>query len=96
LRSDKYIPYFAGGSEFLGTEFLDSLVELAPTKEEEFLLRLYRGEASRVNTAERFLKAVLEVPFAMKRIEVILYQARFETNIDHLQKSFQTLQVNSM
>jgi Formin Homology 2 Domain len=72
------------------------LVELAPTKEEEFLLLSYRGEASKLNTAERFLKAVLEVPFAMKRIEVILYQARFEANINHLQKSLQTLQVNIM
>ncbi|KAF3323300.1 formin-like protein 8-like protein [Carex littledalei] len=81
-----------GGSEFLGTEFFDSLLKLAPTKEEEFLLRHYKGEVTRLNAGERFLKAMLNVPFPMKRIDVMLYRARFETDIDYLKKSFQTLQ----
>ncbi|XP_078155219.1 formin-like protein 8 isoform X2 [Carex rostrata] len=81
-----------GGSEFLGTEFLDNLLKLAPTKEEEFLLRHYKGEVTRLNEGERFLKAILNVPFSMKRIDVMLYRARFEADIDYLKKSFQTLQ----
>lgn len=97
LRVDNfYLILFAGGSEFLGTEFFDSLLKLAPTKEEEFLLRHYKGEVTRLNAGERFLKAMLNVPFSMKRIDVMLYRARLETDIDYLKKSFQTLQVNSI
>lgn len=77
----------------MGTELLETLVKMAPTKEEELKLRDYNGDASKLGSAERFLKAVLDIPFAFKRVDAMLYRANFETEINYLMKSFETLEV---
>jgi Formin Homology 2 Domain len=77
----------------LGTELLETLVKMAPTKEEELKLRNFSGDLSKLGSAERFLKAVLDIPFAFKRVDAMLYWANFETEINYLQNSFQTLEV---
>jgi hypothetical protein len=66
---------------------------MAPTKEEELKLRDYNGDLSKLGSAECFLKAVLDIPFAFKRVDAMLYQANFETEITYLRKSFETLEV---
>lgn len=66
---------------------------MALTKEEEIKLKNYDGDLSRLGSAERFLKAVLDIPLAFKRIEAMLYRANFETEVNYLRKSFQTLEV---
>ena len=66
---------------------------MALTKEEEIKLKNYDGDLSRLGSAERFLKAVLDIPLAFKRIEAMLYRANFETEVNYLRKSFQTLDV---
>jgi hypothetical protein len=66
---------------------------MAPTKEEELKLRDYNGDASKLGSAELFLKAVLDIPFAFKRVDAMLYRANFETEISYLMKSFETLEV---
>ncbi|KAG5412389.1 hypothetical protein IGI04_008708 [Brassica rapa subsp. trilocularis] len=53
--------------ESLGAELLETLVKMAPTKEEEIKLREYSGDVSKLGTAERFLKTILDIPFAFKR-----------------------------
>ena len=70
---------------------------MAPTKEEEIKLREFKEEASpiKLNPAEKFLKAVLDVPFAFKRVDALLYRANFDTEMDYLKNSFGTLEVNS-
>lgn len=82
-----------GNPEGLGAELLETLVKMAPTKEEEIKLRDYRGDISKLGSAERFLKAVLDIPFAFKRVEAMLYRANFDTEVTYLRKSFQTLEV---
>ena len=82
-----------GNPEGLGPELLETLVKMAPTKEEEIKLREYDGDASKLGSAERFLKAVLDIPFAFKRVEAMLYRANFDTEVKYLRKSFQTLEV---
>lgn len=82
-----------GNPEGLGTELLETLVKMALTKEEEIKLKTYDGDLSRLGSAERFLKAVLDIPLAFKRIEAMLYRANFETEVNYLRKSFQTLEV---
>ncbi|XP_065873769.1 formin-like protein 6 [Euphorbia lathyris] len=84
-----------GNPESLGAELLETLVKMAPTKEEEIKLREYSGDASKLGSAERFLKAVLDIPFAFRRVEAMLYRANFDTEIKYLRKSFQTLEVAS-
>ncbi|KAM0828004.1 hypothetical protein ACQ4PT_067827 [Festuca glaucescens] len=81
-----------GNAEYLGAELLETLVKMAPTKEEEHKLRNFTGELSKLGSAERFLKAVLDIPFAFKRVDAMLYQANFESEIIYLRKSFQTLE----
>lgn len=82
-----------GKPEILGPELLETLVKMAPTKEEEIKLRAYDGDISKLGSAERFLKAVLDIPFAFKRVEAMLYRANFDTEVKYLRKSFQTLEV---
>ena len=77
----------------MGSELLETLVKMAPTKEEELKLRDFNGDLSKLGSAERFLKAVLDIPFAFKRVDAMLYRANFETEINYLRKSFETLEV---
>lgn len=82
-----------GNSEGLGAELFETLVKMAPTKEEELKLKDYSGDISKLGSAERFLKAVLDIPFAFKRVDALLYRANFETEVKYLRKSFETLEV---
>ncbi|XP_057784470.1 formin-like protein 6 [Salvia miltiorrhiza] len=81
-----------GNPEGLGPELLETLVKMAPTKEEEIKLKDYKGESSKLGSAERFLKAILDIPFAFRRVEAMLYRANFHTEVAYLRKSFQTLE----
>ncbi|ONK60005.1 uncharacterized protein A4U43_C08F13210 [Asparagus officinalis] len=81
-----------GNPEGLGAELLETLVKMAPTKEEEIILREYSGDLSKLGSAERFLKAVLDIPFAFKRVDAMLYRANFESEVRYLWKSFETLE----
>lgn len=83
-----------GVTDTLGTELLESLLKMAPTKEEERKLKQHKDDSpNKLGPAEKFLKAVLDVPFAFKRVEAMLYIANFEYEVDYLRKSFQTLEV---
>ena len=69
---------------------------MAPTKEEEIKLREFKEETSpiKLNPAEKFLKAVLDVPFAFKRVDAMLYIANFDSEVNYLRNSFETLEVS--
>ncbi|GFQ04193.1 formin-like protein 1 [Phtheirospermum japonicum] len=82
-----------GNTESLGTELLESLLKMAPTKEEERKLKEYKDASpTKLGAAERFLKAVLDIPFAFKRVDAMLYVSTFEYEADYLRKSFATLE----
>lgn len=67
---------------------------MAPTKEEERKLKEYKDDSPvKLGPAEKFLKAVLDVPFAFKRVDAMLYIANFESEVEYLKKSFETLEV---
>jgi hypothetical protein len=69
---------------------------MAPTKEEEIKLREFKEDISpiKLNPAEKFLKAVLDVPFAFKRVDAMLYIANFDSEVNYLKNSFETLEVS--
>lgn len=68
---------------------------MAPTKEEERKLKEYKDESlTKLGPAEKFLKAVLDVPFAFKRVDAMLYITNFESEVEYLKKSFETLEVS--
>lgn len=84
-----------GNPEGLGAELLETLVKMQPTKEEEIKLKDYQGDISKLGSAERFLKGILDVPYAFKRVEAMLYRANFDTEVKYLRKSFETLETAS-
>lgn len=83
-----------GNTENFGAELLETLLKMAPTKEEEIKLKEFKEETSpiKLNPAEKFLKAVLDVPFAFKRVDAMLYIANFDSEVNYLKKSFETLE----
>ncbi|GAU23931.1 hypothetical protein TSUD_181200 [Trifolium subterraneum] len=68
-----------GSSDTLGAELLESLLKMAPSKEEERKLKEHKDDSpTKLDHAENFLKAVLDIPFAFKRVEAMLYMAACE------------------
>ncbi|CAL1393063.1 unnamed protein product [Linum trigynum] len=82
-----------GSTDTLGTELLESLMKMAPSKEEERKLKEYNDDSPvKLGHAEKFLKAVLDVPFAFKRVDAMMYMANFDSETEYLRKSFETLE----
>ncbi|KAF5733933.1 formin-like protein 2 [Tripterygium wilfordii] len=82
-----------GNSDTTGTELFESLLKMAPTKEEERKLKEYKDDSPfKLGPAEKFLREVLDIPFAFKRVEAMLYIANFDTEVEYLERSFETLQ----
>ncbi|KAK4482618.1 hypothetical protein RD792_009782 [Penstemon davidsonii] len=82
-----------GNADTLGTELLESLLRMAPTKEEERKLKEFKDDSPfKLGTAETFLKAMLDIPFAFKRVDAMLYISNFESEIEYLKRSFCTLE----
>lgn len=82
-----------GNSDMLGTELLESLLKMAPTKEEERKLKEFKDESPfKLGPAEKFLKALVDIPFAFKRVDAMLYVANFDSEVEYLKRSFETLE----
>ena len=73
---------------------LEALVKMIPTKEEEAKLSSYKGDINELGSAEKFLKALLSIPFAFLRAEAMLYRETFEDEVIHLKNSFSMLEVS--
>ncbi|XP_071692284.1 formin-like protein 6 [Rutidosis leptorrhynchoides] len=84
-----------GSPNSLGAEVLETLVKMAPTKEEEIKLKDYTGDISKLGSAERFVKEILNIPSAFKRVEAMLYRANFDNEVNYLRSCFQTLETAS-
>lgn len=90
-----FLDDYTGNADTLGTELLESLLKMAPTKEEERKLKEYKDDTPmKLGPAEKFLKAVLDVPFAFKRVDAMLYISNFDSEVEYLKRSFQTLEVH--
>ncbi|KAK3125551.1 hypothetical protein QOZ80_7BG0606420 [Eleusine coracana subsp. coracana] len=92
VTSSDVIGALVHGNRDLGPEFFEALTKMAPTKEEELKLKDYSGDLLKLDLAERFLKDILGVPFAFKRVNAMLYRANFDTELNYLRKSFGTLE----
>ncbi|XP_015081128.1 formin-like protein 5 [Solanum pennellii] len=80
----------------LPAELIQTLIKMAPTAEEELKLRVYNGELSRLGQAERFLKSLVEVPFAFKRLETLLFMCTLQDEASLIKESFATLEAASI
>ncbi|KAH9610961.1 hypothetical protein KSS87_002501 [Heliosperma pusillum] len=76
----------------LPSELLETLIKMAPTVEEELKLRLFDGELSQLGLAERFLKEIVDIPFAFKRIEVLLFMGTLHEEATIVQENLVTLE----
>ncbi|CAH8333324.1 unnamed protein product [Eruca vesicaria subsp. sativa] len=85
-----------GNSDALGSELLQCLLKMAPTKEEEDKLKELKEvddeSPSKIGPAEKFLRALLNIPLAFKRINAMLYIVNFESETEYLKRSFHTLE----
>ncbi|KAH0881500.1 hypothetical protein HID58_068894 [Brassica napus] len=81
-----------GRWEGLCLQQLEALVKMVPTKEEELKLCSYKGAVDELGSAEKFLRALVGVPFAFQRAEAMLYRETFEDEVVHLRNSFSMLE----
>lgn len=79
----------------LPPEFIQTLLKMAPTADEELKLRLYTGDLSLIGPAERFLKALIDIPFAFKRLEALLFVSTFQEEFTSVKQSLATLEAAS-
>lgn len=75
-------------------ELLQTLLKMAPTTQEELKLRLFSGEISQLGPAERFLKVLVEIPYAFKRVETLLFMNSAQEEVSSVKESLTTLEVN--
>ncbi|KAA8526471.1 hypothetical protein F0562_008326 [Nyssa sinensis] len=72
---------------------VQTLLKMAPTAEEELKLRLFSGDLSQLGPAERFLKVMVDIPFAFKRLESLSFMSFFQEDVPSIKESFQILEV---
>lgn len=76
----------------LGAQQLEALAKMVPTKEEEEKLANFKGDTRELGSAEVLVRAILDIPFAFSRIQVMLYIETFQDEVVHLKKSFAMLE----
>ncbi|KAE8729787.1 Formin-like protein 5 [Hibiscus syriacus] len=77
----------------LPVELLQNLLKMAPTADEELKLRTFIGEISQLGPAERFLKVLVDIPFAFKRMETLVYMCSLSEEVTFTRESFETLEI---
>ncbi|XP_051133577.1 formin-like protein 3 [Andrographis paniculata] len=76
----------------LPPELIQTLVKMAPTADEELKLRLYDGDLTKLNLGDRFLKLLIEIPFAFKRLESLLFMCTLQEDSTMLREGFMVLE----
>ncbi|RLN07415.1 formin-like protein 10 [Panicum miliaceum] len=71
---------------------LETILRMKPTDEEEQKLRLYNGDFSQLGLAEQVMKALIDVPFAFKRINALLFMSSLQEDTSSLGDSFLQLE----
>ncbi|KAI8006161.1 Formin-like protein 3 [Camellia lanceoleosa] len=77
----------------LPAELVQTLLKMAPTTEEELKLRLYSDDLSHLGPAERFLKVMVDIPYAFKRMESLLFISSLQEDLSAIKESFETLEI---
>ncbi|XP_064976226.1 formin-like protein 3 isoform X1 [Musa acuminata AAA Group] len=77
----------------LPTALLQTLLRMQPTTDEELKLRLYDGDLSLLGPAEQFLKDLVHIPLAYKRMDILLFMSTLREDVSSIKESFETLEV---
>ncbi|KAE8793671.1 formin-like protein 14 [Hordeum vulgare] len=82
-----------GNAHGLGVEALRMLAQLVLTNEEELKLRYFKDDPpAKLCSVDAFLKTILDVPFAFKRVDAMLYVSNFYLEVNQLRMSYTTLE----
>ena len=63
------------------------------TADEELKLRSFSGNLDQLGPAQRFLKALIDIPFAFQRLESLMFIYTFTEEVSNLKDSLTTLEV---
>lgn len=74
-------------------ELIQTVLKMAPTTDEELKLRLFTGDVSRLGSAERFLKALVDIPLAFKRLEALRFMFTLPEEASNIRECFTILEV---
>ncbi|XP_074358541.1 formin-like protein 5 [Apium graveolens] len=77
----------------LPAELIETLLKMAPTSQEELRLRLYDDDISKLGPADRFIKTLIEIPFAYMRLEALLFMCTLQNETPSVKDSFTVLEV---
>ncbi|KAK7294241.1 hypothetical protein RJT34_17128 [Clitoria ternatea] len=66
----------------LPLDFLQTLLKMAPTSDGELKLRLFTGELSQLWHADHFFKAMVNMPYAFKQMEALLFMGTFKEELE--------------
>ncbi|TKY66935.1 Formin protein 5 [Spatholobus suberectus] len=92
VTTEEVIDALKEGNE-IPVELIQTLLKMAPTTEEELKLRLFTGQLSELGPAERFLKVLVDIPFAFKRLESLMFMFILQEEFQSTKDSFATLEV---
>lgn len=82
-----------GNAHGLGVEALRMLSQLVLTNEEELKLRYSKDDPpAKLCVVDAFLKTILDIPFAFKRVDAMLYVSNFYLEVNQLRMSYATLE----
>ncbi|KAL1562921.1 formin-like protein 5 [Salvia divinorum] len=91
VTTDEVCDALEEGNE-LPAELILTLLKMAPTSDEELKLRLFTGDLTLLGPAERFLKVIVDIPFAYKRLECLSFMGVLEEESASLKDSFMVLE----
>ncbi|KAL2344267.1 hypothetical protein Fmac_005552 [Flemingia macrophylla] len=78
----------------LNADTLEKLARLSPTEEEQSLILEYKGDQARLAAAESFLYNILKaVPSAFKRLNAMLFRLNYDSEIQEIKESLQTIEL---
>ncbi|OIW07647.1 hypothetical protein TanjilG_14008 [Lupinus angustifolius] len=79
----------------LNADTIEKLARVfSPTQEEQSLILEYKGDPTRLATAESFLYHILKsVPSAFKRLNAMLFRLNYDSEILDIRESLQTLEL---
>ncbi|KAK7263566.1 hypothetical protein RJT34_31158 [Clitoria ternatea] len=92
VTTEEVVDALNEGNE-IPVELTQTLLKMAPTAEEELKLRMYSGPLSDLGPAERFLKVLVDIPFAFKRLECLMFKYILQEEFSSIKESFATLEV---
>ncbi|XP_020592237.1 formin-like protein 5 [Phalaenopsis equestris] len=76
----------------LPVDLLQALLRMAPTSDEELKLKLFNDNTALLGPAEQFLKAIVNIPFAFKRMDALLLMTTLQEESTFVKESLSTIE----